>query len=70
MIPRADPVARGGDLDILVLTSSPGFEISHLVGTCFFARCEEKIDVVVLDPGNLTAEQAGFLARLTRIHLK
>jgi len=23
MIPRADPVARGGDLDILVLTSPP-----------------------------------------------
>jgi predicted nucleotidyltransferase len=60
---------RGGDIDILVLTREPAFEISQKVSTRFFSLCEEKVDVVVFDPDRLTAEQAEFLSRADRVRL-
>jgi len=60
---RLDPARRGGDIDVLVLTEEPAFETSQRISTRFFSRCEEKIDVVVMNPARLTAEQADFLAR-------
>ncbi len=67
---RADPARRGGDIDLLVLTAAPAFDTSRRVATRFFARCEEKIDVVVLDPSRLTPAQRAFLEniRAVRIH--
>lgn len=66
---RLDPARRGGDVDVLVLTDAPAFETSQRIATRFFSRCEEKIDVVVMNPDRLTADQAAFLAgiRKTRI---
>lgn len=66
---RLDPARRGGDIDILVLTDAPAFETSQCIATRFFSRCEEKIDVVVMDPARLTAEQAEFLVRIHKTRI-
>src|ERR1035438_6593458 len=66
---RLDPARRGGDIDVLVLTEAPAFETSQRIATRFFSRCEEKIDVVVMNPLRLSAEQADFLARINRVRI-
>lgn len=66
---RVDPQRRGGDVDILLLTDQPGFETSQAVSTRFYARCEERIDVIVLDPTRLNDEQQAFLQHIKRIRL-
>lgn len=66
---RADPTRRGGDIDILVLTDQPAFETSHAIATRFFSRCEEKIDVIVLDPAHLSPDKSDFLARINRVRI-
>jgi len=61
---RTNPQRRGGDIDILVFSETPPFELSRRITTQFFMRCEEKIDVVVLNPQDLTPEQTAFLSML------
>ncbi|MBI4757215.1 MAG: nucleotidyltransferase domain-containing protein [Betaproteobacteria bacterium] len=66
---RVAPERRGGDIDILLLAEAPPFDTSRTIATRFFSRCEEKIDVVVIDPARATPEQQDFLARITRVAL-
>lgn len=66
---RTDLSRRGGDIDVLVLTDRPAFETSRAIATRFFSRCEEKIDVLVLDPARLSPEQGDFLARISRVRI-
>lgn len=66
---RLDPARRGGDIDVLILTDAPAFETSQRIATRFFARCEEKVDVVVMNPARLTAEQADFLGRIRKARI-
>lgn len=66
---RTEPSRRGGDIDILVLTDQPAFETSRTIATRFFSCCEEKIDVVVLDPAHLSPEQGDFLARIGKVRI-
>ena len=66
---RVDPRRRGGDVDILLLTDQPGFETSQAVATRFFARCEERIDVIVFNPAQLSDEQQAFLRHIKRVRL-
>jgi len=66
---RTKPSLRGGDIDILVLTDQPAFEVSRAISTRFFSRCEEKIDVVVFDPAHLSPEQSDFLARIDKVRI-
>lgn len=66
---RTHPSRRGGDIDVLVLTDQPAFETSRAIATRFFARCEEKIDVIVLDPAHLSPEQSDFLARISKVRI-
>ena len=66
---RVEPNRRGGDIDVLLLTDAPAFETSQALAVRFFSRCEEKIDVVVINPNTLTPEQQDFLDRLTRVRL-
>lgn len=61
---RADDSRRGGDIDVLVFSEAPAFELSRQVAVRFFLECEEKIDVVVMNPRALTPEQEAFLATL------
>ena len=66
---RVDPRRRGGDVDVLLLTDQPGFETSQAVATRFFARCEERIDVIVFNPARLNDEQQAFLQHIKRVRL-
>lgn len=66
---RAQPHRRGGDIDLLVLSSAPAFEASRRIATRFFSRCEEKIDVVVLPPDGGRPEQRAFLESIQPVEL-
>ena len=67
---RVEPHRRGGDIDVLLLTDAPAFETSQAMVVRFFSRCEEKIDVVVINPNTITPEQQDFLDRITRVRLQ
>jgi hypothetical protein len=66
---RTDPASRGGDIDILILTSAARFETARQVSSRFFLNCEQRIDVVVLDPDRLTAAEDAFLRSLHRVRI-
>lgn len=66
---RTDPSGRGGDIDLLILTAAPRFDTSRRVSSRFFMNCEERIDVVVLDPDRLTAADQAFLESLRRVRI-
>ncbi len=67
---RTDDSARGGDIDILIYSDEPAFELSRRVARDFFMECEEKIDVLVVNPDEMAPEQKAFIAglKLERIH--
>ncbi len=62
---RTDPAARGGDIDVLVYSKEPPLQLAQRIGREFFLLCEQKLDVLVFDPDNLSPEQATFVATLT-----
>ena len=64
-----EPGRRGGDVDLLILSDAPAYELSKRVATRFFSRCEEKIDVVVLPAHGATREQQAFLDSIKGIDL-
>lgn len=66
---RTDPMRRGGDIDLLILSTGPRLETARRVSTRFFSRCEERIDVVVLDPENLSAAEEAFLRSLSKVKI-
>jgi predicted nucleotidyltransferase len=66
---RTDPASRGGDIDLLILTRAPRFETARQASRRFFTHCEERIDVVVLDPDRLTAAEDAFLRSLRRVRI-
>lgn len=67
---RVDPERRGGDIDVLLLTDAPAFETAQDIAVRFFSRCEEKIDVVVIDPHTALPEQRDFLDQIARVRLQ
>ena len=58
---RLDPSRKGGDIDLLVFSKQDSFQLSQQITLRFFEKCEEKIDVVVMDHSRFTAEQPAFL---------
>lgn len=66
---RTDPASRGGDIDLLILTKAPRLETARQVSRRFFTHCEERIDVVVLDPDRLTSAEEAFLRSLQRVRI-
>lgn len=64
-----DPARRGGDIDLLILSNAPRFDAARRVSSQFFLNCEEPIDVVVLDPENLTVAEDAFLRSLRRVRV-
>lgn len=66
---RTQPDRRGGDIDLLVLGKVPEFETSQRIATRFFSRCEEKIDVIVINPETATSSQQAFLNNIKTVPL-
>ena len=66
---RVEPDRRGGDVDLLILTDAPAYELSKRVATRFFSRCEERIDVVVLPAHGATPEQQAFLESIAPVDI-
>ncbi|MCX7735833.1 MAG: nucleotidyltransferase domain-containing protein [Candidatus Kapabacteria bacterium] len=67
---RIDDTKKGGDIDILILSESDPFEISRNVSTKFFIECEEKIDVIVMNPNIHNQEEEAFLKVIEKIRIK
>jgi predicted nucleotidyltransferase len=62
---RIDDAARGGDIDLLVfapgLAAEDRLRLSLRIAVAFRSVCDEKIDVHVLDPNDLTAAERAFM---------
>jgi len=62
---RLDDTARGGDIDLIVfapgLAAAERLRLSLRIAVAFRSVCDEKIDVQVLDPHDLTAAEQAFL---------
>jgi len=58
---RVEDTANGGDIDLLIFSEESAFHLSQNVTVGFFENCEEKIDVIVMNPKKLTLEQKAFL---------
>ena len=55
---------------MLVFSQQDSFQLSQQITLRFFEKCEEKIDVVVMDPSRLTEEQQAFLNLIEKQRLK
>ena len=67
---RVDENKQGGDIDILILTEGNLYEISKKVEIEFQKICDEKIDVLVLNPKSLTYEQKAFIESIKKVKIK
>ena len=66
---RVDDNKRGGDIDLLIYSEQPGLELSRKVSRDFFKNCEEKIDVLVINPKQMTNQQTLFVESINKIPL-
>ena len=66
---RVDDTKRGGDIDLLIYSQQPDFELSRKITRNFFKNCEEKIDVLVINPMKMTREQNLFVQTINKASL-
>lgn len=64
---RVAVAKKGGDIDLLVFArvDSP-YRLSQDIATKFRMECDEKIDVLVVNPDRIPAEQEPFLKLIRR----
>lgn len=67
---RLDNKKRGGDIDILIFSRENNFRLSQDVAVRFFEECNEKIDVIVMNPENLSEENKLFLRVIKKKRIK
>lgn len=64
---RADPTKKGGDIDLLVFSRTPSaYRLSQNITVRFRMLCDEKIDVLVVNPEAVPAQQQSFLRLIQR----
>ena len=65
---RTDDTRRGGDIDVLVYSKAASpYRLSQEIAVRFRMECDEKIDVLVVDPDHIAKEQEPFI-NLIRKH--
>jgi predicted nucleotidyltransferase len=64
---RVDPGRKGGDIDVLVFsrTRDP-YRVAQDITVRFQMVCDEKIDVLVVDPERMQPEQRSFVDLVMR----
>jgi uncharacterized protein len=67
---RVDDCKRGGDIDILIFTIEEPYRLRQQILQRFVSMCEEKLDIVILNPAKLDEEQAAFLAVIEKQRLQ
>jgi len=66
---RLDNYKRGGDIDLLIFSKQNSLNLSLQVTRNFFIKCEEKIDVLVLDKDNLSKVEKAFIKTLKLVKI-
>jgi hypothetical protein len=61
---RTDDNRHGGDVDILLHSSTAAFPLAHRVASRYARIMDARLDELVVDPDHPTAEQQAFLATL------
>ena len=67
---RVDAHRKGGDIDILIFTTQDAYRLSKEVRYKFTMQCDEKIDIVIMNPKALTEFQSAFLVTIVKERLK
>lgn len=68
---RTDAAAKGGDVDVLVLTrEGDAHEIEWALRRAYRRRLDERIDVLVADPDDVDTERQAFIDTLTKVRIK
>lgn len=66
---RTELHKKGGDIDLLIFSKEDSYLLSQKIHREFFKLCEEKLDVVIMDPDHLTETQHAFLNTITKVEL-
>lgn len=67
---RTNAAGRGGNIDLVIFSQQDSFALSRRIARRFFLKCEEKIDVLVFDPQNISVEQKAFLNTLKMVKIQ
>lgn len=67
---RVDAKKRGGDIDLLIFSREEPYRLRQQIVRRFMALCEEKLDVVVVNPDSISAEQKAFLSMIDKRKLE
>ncbi|RLA09063.1 MAG: nucleotidyltransferase domain-containing protein [Gammaproteobacteria bacterium] len=67
---RADDNKKGGDIDILIYSKQDPFKLSTQISTQFYNDLEAKLDVIIFDKNNMTAQQKAFVKTLSLVKIK
>jgi predicted nucleotidyltransferase len=67
---RVDLSKKGGDVDILIFSERNYHDLSLLLTVKYQDICDERIDVVVMNPSNLKKENISFLKMITKVRIK
>lgn len=66
---RVDDLKTGGDIDLLILSANFTPAQAAQLSYQFYNRLESKLDVLLLNPQQLTADQQAFLNTLQKVKL-
>ena len=58
---RTDDSRRGGDVDVLIFSDADPHRLSADVRVRYRMECDERIDVLVVNPARIDSEQRAFL---------